>query len=122
VTYQEFLKSKAHPDDLFGFDPIFMPDFLFPFQQKLTEWAVRKGRAALYEDCGLGKGPQQLTWAENIVRKTNKPVLILTPLAVTPQMVTEGKKFGIEVHNARYSKAKKGINAVNYEQLSKFDL
>lgn len=121
MNYQTFLKQKDHSDECFGFSPVWMPDFLFPFQKMLVEWSLKKGRAALLEDCGLGKGPQQLVWCENVVRKTNKSVLILTPLAVSPQMVSEGKKFGIEVHQTQNGKIKKGINVTNYERLAKFN-
>jgi hypothetical protein len=62
-----------------------------------------------------------LVWAENVLRQTNKPVLILTPLAVAPQFVREGQKFGIEVHRVRDGKLVKGINVVNYQQLHKVD-
>ncbi len=119
--YATFLKSKGHASEMLGFEPSFLPPSLFPFQRHLTEHAVRKGRVALFEDCGLGKSVQELSWCENIVRKENKPVLLLTPLAVGPQMVKEGEKFGIECKINRTGRARKGINVTNYEQLTKFD-
>ncbi len=103
-----------------GFDPLWMPSFLFDFQQSLVDWSLRKGRSAIFADCGLGKTPIQLVWAENVVRRTNKPVLILTPLAVAAQTVKEAKKFDIEIHRSRTGAAVPGINVTNYEQLSKF--
>ena len=81
-NYEHFLRKKAQEGADNGFDPIWMPDQLFDFQAALVEWAIRKGRAALFEDTGLGKTLQELVWAENVHRHTNKPVLILTPLAV----------------------------------------
>jgi len=87
MEYETFIKSKEHSVSMNGFEPVWMPDFLFDFQKELTSWAIKKGRGALFEDCGLGKTPQQLVWAENIVRKTNKNVLIITPLAVSHQTV-----------------------------------
>lgn len=96
MKYEEFIEKKSQLGGMSGFDPVFMPDFLFDFQKALVEWAVRKGRAALFCDCGLGKTPMQLVWAENVVRKTNGKVLILTPIAVGIQTVNEGKKFSIE--------------------------
>ena len=84
--YAEFLARKAQADGAAGFDPSWIPGFLFGFQQHLTGWAIRQGRAALFEDCGLGKSPQELVWAQNVHAHTGKPVLILTPLAVTFQM------------------------------------
>ena len=121
MTYEQFLTSKRHADDQYGFAPLWLPDFLFDFQKALVEWSIRKGRAAMFEDCGLGKSIQELVWAENVVRKTNKSVLILTPLAVGPQMVKEGEKFGIECKQTRDGKVCKGINVTNYEQLHKLD-
>lgn len=122
MNYQEFLSGKSQADWNDGFDPVWMPDFLFPFQQKLTEWAILKGRSALFEDCGLGKTPQQLVWGENVVRRTNKPVLCLTPLAVSYQTVMEGEKFGIEVKRSGDGRAFPGvINVTNYERLHHFN-
>jgi ERCC4-related helicase len=80
MTYQDFLDQKLHAGAAHGFEPIWMPPQLFDFQQSLVTWAIRKGRAAIFADCGLGKTAMQLTWAENVVRHTGKPVLILTPL------------------------------------------
>ena len=71
MDYAAFLERKRHLGAWDGFDPSSLPDFLFPFQRALVEWATRKGRAALFADCGLGKTPMQLVWAENIVRHTN---------------------------------------------------
>jgi hypothetical protein len=80
--YQAFLDQKQHTGADHGFEPVFMPPQLFDFQQAFVQWAVRKGRAAIFADCGLGKTAMQLTWAENVARHTGRPVLILTPLAV----------------------------------------
>jgi hypothetical protein len=82
---------------------------------------LRKGKAAILADCGLGKTPMQLVWAQNVVQKTNKPVLILTPLAVGPQTVLEGVKFGIETTRSRDGKHSGGIVITNYEKLHLFD-
>ena len=92
-SYRAFLEAKAQLDARDGFEPVWMPDFLFDFQRALTEWAICKGRAAIFADCGLGKTPMQLVWAENIVRKTNGRVLILTPLAVAPVEVSHPRQF-----------------------------
>lgn len=120
-TYGAFLEAKRHLGNNAGFDPLFMPDFLFPFQRALTEWALRKGRAAIFADCGLGKTPMQLVWAQNVVEKTCKPVLILTPLSVGAQTVREGDKFGIECKQSRNGKVMAPITVSNYQQLHKFD-
>lgn len=120
--YEDFLAGKAQVATRGGFAPVYMPDFLMDFQAALTEWAVQQGRALLMEDCGLGKTPQELVWAENAVRHTNKPALLLTPLAVAGQMVREGEKFGIEVRRCNDGRPKPGvINVTNYEKLHLFD-
>lgn len=120
--YAEFLTRKADVGGD-GFEPVWVPDALFDFQAHLTGWAIRRGRAALFEDCGLGKTPQQLVWAENVVRHANRPVLVLTPLAVAPQTVREGEKFGVEVERlaARPEKYAAKVYVTNYEKLEKFD-
>ena len=115
--YQKFIESKSHISTNDGFDPIWIPDFLFDFQKELTTWAIKKGRAALFEDCGLGKTPQQLVWSENIVKKTNGNVLIITPLAVSFQTIREGEKFGIECRKSSEGEVYKGITVTNYERL-----
>lgn len=120
VSYVDFLAKKTHEGADFGFDPVFIPDQLFDFQVSLVEWALKKGRAAIFADCGLGKTPMQLTWAENIVRKTNGRVLILTPLAVSAQTIREAEKFGIECHRSHDGTPMNGITVTNYEQLHKF--
>ena len=118
--YEAFINAKSQLGGNHGFDPIFMPSFLYDFQQSLVEWGVRKGRAAIYADCGLGKTPMELVWAENVVRHTNGRVLILTPCAVAAQMVREAEKFGIEVTRSQDGTAYPGITITNYEQLHKF--
>lgn len=120
-AYQDFLDRKAQLGQMDGFAPLWMPGFLFDFQQSLVDWSLRKGRAALLEECGLGKTIQQLVWAENVVRHTNRPVLVLTPLAVSHQTVTEAAKFGIEATRSRDGKNPKGIVIANYERLHYFD-
>lgn len=119
-TYAAFLDRRAQLDTDDGFDPLWMPDSLFPFQQALVQWALRKGRAAIFADCGLGKTPMQLVWADNVVRHTGRPVLIVTPLAVSYQTVQEGEKFGIEVRRSDDGTVKPGINVTNYERLHYF--
>lgn len=119
-AYAEFLHRKSQLGGEHGFAPIWMPDFLFDFQRALVEWSLRKGRSAIFADCGLGKSPMQLVWAQNVVRKTNKPVLIATPLAVSHQLVREADKFGIEAVRVQDGKARPGINVTNYDRLDKF--
>jgi hypothetical protein len=97
-----------------------MPDALIDFQQSLAEWAIRKGRAANMADCGLGKTLMGLTWASNVARKTGKPVLYLTPVAVAPQTIREGEKFGIECRHSRDGNSSGHIVVTNYEKLHLF--
>lgn len=119
--YYEFLDEKRQLGADGGFDPLWMPDFLFDFQTHLVEWAIRKGRAAIFADCGLGKTPMQLVWAENVVRKTARPVLILTPLAVAQQTIREADKFGIEAARSSDGSLSARIMVTNYERLHRFD-
>lgn len=119
-NYSAFLESKAQLANQSGFDPVWMPDFLFDFQRHLVEWSVRKGRAALFADCGLGKTPMQLVWAENVVRKTNGRVLVLTPLAVAKQSEREAAKFGIECKRSEAGELHSHITITNYERLDQF--
>lgn len=121
MTYPEFLIRKAQAGARTGFRPLWLSDALFDFQALLTEWAIEQGRAALFCDCGLGKTLMQLVWAENVVRHTNKPALILTPLAVGHQTVTEASKFGIGAHRVTRADVRPGINVVNYERLHHLD-
>lgn len=120
MNYNEFLSSKAQHEINYGFEPLWIPDFLYDFQAHLITWAIQKGRSALFEDCGLGKTPQQLVWAENVARKTNKNVLIMTPLAVSHQTVKEGEKFGIECKRSDDGTPKGKITVTNYERLHLF--
>ncbi len=119
--YFKFLDRKSQLESNDGFDSVFMPSFLFDFQKVLVEWAIKKGKAAIFADCGLGKTPMQLVWAENIVRKTNKNILIVTPLAVSAQTIREGIKFGIECHRSLEGKSYNGITVTNYERLHYFN-
>jgi hypothetical protein len=121
VNYQEFLESKSQLGNMSGFKPLYIPDCLFDFQKSLTDWAIRKGKSGIFADCGLGKTPMQLVWAENVVRQTNKPVLILAPLAVGMQTTREGDKFGIEVKRSLDGHATKNITITNYERLHYFN-
>lgn len=119
--YRAFISRKERMTPSEGFSPIWLPDFLFGFQSHCAEWAIRRGRAALIEDCGLGKTPQLLVYAENVARHTNKNVLILTPLAVSGQTIKEGEKFGVEVKQSRDGQSKGKITVANYERLHLFN-
>lgn len=122
MSYAALLERRRQFGDNSGFEPTWFPEKIFPFQRDLVAWAVRLGRGALYEAVGLGKSIQEGTWAENIIRRENKPVLLLTPLAVGPQMVRELAKFGIEAMRSRDGKhTGKRVIVANYQILHKFD-
>jgi hypothetical protein len=122
MTYEQFLENKKHIADNFGITPIYIPDNMFDYQRHVTEYAIKKGRAAIFLDTGLGKTIIELTIARNYVLHTNKPVLIITPLAVAFQFLKEAEKFGID--DISYSKdgtIKTKIVVCNYERLEKFN-
>lgn len=118
--YHDFLVKKQHLEGEHGFAPVWMPSFLFDFQRALVDWALRKGRCAIFADCGLGKTPMQLVWAQNIVQHTQGRVLILTPLAVSYQTVEEAKKFGVEAERSIGPVNGAPIVVTNYERLGGF--
>jgi len=121
MSYADFLERKTQSGADGGFEPVWMPDYLFDYQAHLVNWAVRKGRGAIFADCGLGKTPMELVWAENVVRKTNKNVLMLTPLAVSAQMEIEAEKFNVTANRSRDGTVHKGITITNYEKLHLFN-
>jgi hypothetical protein len=121
ADYARFLEGKTHADGGCGFEPLWVPDFLFDFQKALVDWSIREGRAAIFADCGLGKTAQQLVWAENVVRHTGRAVLVLTPLAVASQTIREAEKFSIDAVRCGDGKAAPAkINVTNYERLHHF--
>jgi len=117
LSYQLFLKNKSQIGSNDGFKPLFTPDYLYDFQKHLVEWSLLKGRSAIFADCGLGKTPMQLVWGDNVVQKTNRAVLALTPLAVADQTIREAEKFGIKAYRTKDGSFKKCINVTNYERL-----
>lgn len=121
TTYNEFLARKAQLANTGGFEPTTLPGHLFDYQHDLVEWAVRQGRAGLFADCGLGKTPMELAWADQIHQHTGKPVLLLTPLAVGFQIAAEADKFGHDATLSRDGQVHASITITNYEQLHRFD-
>ena len=94
---------------------------LFDFQKYIVKKALKAGKYAIFADCGLGKTPMQLDWAEKVTVKTQKPVLILCPLAVCAQTINEGKKFNVNVEKLKGEVFGTGIYISNYEQLNNID-
>lgn len=121
ATYAAFLERKAQLGGDYGFEPIDLHEPLFSFQRALVEWSVRKGRAAILADCGLGKTLMELSWADNVARHTGKPVLILTPLAVAGQFEDEARKFGFDAAHSRRGEIETPVVIANYERLHLFD-
>ena len=119
--YAAFLERKAQLAAQGGFEPVDLPNHLFDFQRALVEWSVRSGRGAIFADCGMGKTPMSLAWADQVHRHTGRPVLFLTPLAVGFQIVAEADKFGHEAARSRTGAIGAPIVVTNYEQLGKFD-
>lgn len=114
MNYLEFLESKKRPFIESGFEikENELNKNLFDFQKFIVKTALKKGRFAIFADCGLGKTLMQLDWAEKVANKTKSKVLILAPLAVKGQTLQEAKKFGIDISN---------IEINNYEQLENID-
>lgn len=124
MEYHEFLKKKQKQIEPSGFEikKEEINNNLFEWQKEIVKWALKKGKCALFEDCGLGKTIQQLAWADEVCKKTKGNVLILAPLAVSNQTKIEGEKFGISVNICESQEdVKNGINITNYEKLDKFD-
>lgn len=121
TDYQDFIARRTQLGGDHGFDPLWVPDFLYGFQAELVRWAIRKGRGAIFADCGLGKTPMQLVWAQNVATHTGKPVLIIAPLAVAHQTVTEAEKFGIAAAISRDGTVAERITVTNYDRLHHFN-
>jgi superfamily II DNA or RNA helicase len=122
MDYQEFLARKNIFDPHTGHEPGKINNILFDFQRDIVRWALRRGRAAIFADCGLGKTLMQLEWAKHVYSHTCGNVLILAPLAVSPQTKKEGEKADISVNiAATQDDIVDGINITNYEKLHNFD-
>jgi hypothetical protein len=123
IDYRTFLERKSQHGQATGFEPLWLPDYLFDFQRHLCAWAIRRGRAAIFASCGLGKTPLFLVWAENVVRHTNRPVLCVTTLGDSDQAIREAGKFQVEAIRSKDGKFPPGARVVvtNYERLHHFD-
>lgn len=122
-SYTEFVARKLtrQPPTGLASVPALHPS-LFPHQRDLVGWALRRGRAAVFADTGLGKSIVQLEWARHVVAHTGRPVLVLAPLAVAAQTAREGGRLGLEVTVCRDGvDVKPGINVTNYDRLHRFD-
>jgi hypothetical protein len=121
--YESFLDRKKIEDVPTGIQKIGnINNMLFDFQKDIVKWALKRGRAAIFADCGMGKTPIQLEWAKHVVKHTNGSVLILAPLAVSEQTIREGNKFCIHVEKLESDPlGNPGIYITNYEQYHKYE-
>ncbi len=123
MDYENFLKTKEKSFNDSGFElkKDNLNDSLFDFQKDAVQIALRKGRFALFFDCGLGKTLMQLEWAKQVNIETNRSVLILAPLAVVNQTIDEAERFGYIVSRHELEHSQNGIYITNYEQLKNID-
>lgn len=125
MNYQEFIASKQLKAVNAGFDINIdeLNSNMFEWQKMLVKWGLKKGKCAFFEDCGLGKTIQQLVWADETRKYSNKPSIILAPLAVAEQTKLQGEKFGVEVNICEFQADIKNtaVNITNYEKLHNFD-
>lgn len=120
-SYQDHLASKRRRAQDCGIDNFVIPDYLFDFQAELVEWALRKGRAALFADTGLGKTRMQLAWADAVASYTGQRVLIFAPLAVGIQTQREAEAVGVKARYLRSDDESIPIVIGNYEMRDAFD-
>ena len=125
--YMNFLKTKqaAIQESGFEIEESEINAKLFPFQKYCVARALKAGRFAMFEDCGLGKTLQQLEWAQKVMERIGKPVLIIAPLAVIAQTIKEGDKFGYKVKEIGLTvfdqDLNPGIYITNYENMDSVD-
>ena len=124
MNYNDFISNKAFVLESCGInvDPDELNPMLFDFQRDIVRWALAKGRAAIFADCGLGKTIMQLEWADQIRKRTGGKVLILAPLAVSNQTKREGETFGINVNicTSQADVTAAAVNITNYAKLETF--
>lgn len=123
MEYLEFLKSKRFVLESSGFDidKSELNPMLYEFQKDIVRWALKKGKACIFADCGLGKTPMQLSWAYRVHKHTGGKILILAPLAVADQTKREADKFGYVAKVVeKQEDCISGINITNYEKLDRF--
>lgn len=123
-NYADFLQDKL--SDAVGLalngDITLDPSIYYPHQRDLVRWALRRGRAAIFADTGLGKTRMELAWAFEVYRQTSGNVLILAPLAVAEQTTEEGERIGVDIAHVRDgSEVKPGLSITNYDRLHRFD-
>ena len=123
MDYESFVKSKRRSEIATGHKPGDLNEHLFDFQHAIVSWAVRRGRAAIFADTGLGKTLMQLAWADEVQSHTGGIIVVLAPLAVSEQTIEQGKTFGIEVKRIPHGEAptEPGVWITNYERIDAID-
>lgn len=123
IDYDDFVRSKRRAEVATGHAPGDLNEHLFDFQHAIVSWAVRRGRAAIFADTGLGKTLMQLSWADEVARHTGGAVLVLAPLAVSEQTIEQGNTFGIDVRRVPHGSAPDGpgVWITNYERMDAVD-
>ncbi|MCC0013830.1 MAG: helicase [Rhodobiaceae bacterium] len=124
-SYGEFLARKAIIDPPTGIDgKVDLPKAMMPHQRDITEWALRRGRAAIFAGTGLGKTFMELAWADRVAGFTGKPVLIFAPLAVSAQHIREAAKFGLDaaICAGQPDVSNLPVIVTNYQKMDRFDL
>lgn len=123
MDYDDFVASKRRAEVATGHKPGDLNEHLFDFQHAIVEWAIRRGRAAIFADTGLGKTLMQLSWADEVASHTGGMVLVLAPLAVSEQTIEQGRTFGIEVHRVPQGGTPigPGVWITNYERMDAID-
>lgn len=123
VSYDAFVEGKARREVATGHEPSTLPSAMFDFQSVIVSWAIRRGRAAIFADTGLGKTLMQLAWAQDVASHTDGIVLILAPLAVSEQTIEQGQTFGIDVKRVPHGQSPEGpgVWITNYERMDAID-
>lgn len=124
MSYQDFVSRKfaLSPPTGLAQLPVMDSAHYKPHQQALTQWALRRGRAAIFADTGLGKTRMELAWGDAVTKHSGSPVLMLTPLAVAAQAVREAEKLGLTLNHCRHdSDVREGLNVINYDRLHLID-
>src|SRR5215813_4528862 len=118
VHYADFLESKTPKIEASGIEPGPIHPMLFDWQSQIVRWALRKGRAAIFADCGLGKSFMQIEW---ICQMSNgSRGLIVAPLSVAQQTISEAARLGVEIKYKLAPDESDGIWITNYQRLHKF--
>lgn len=122
MRYEDYIQSKMSVAAASGFDAADLSGHLFPFQRDIVRWALRRGRAAIFADCGMGKTLMQLEYAHRVTEHTGGRAIILCPLAVAEQTVREARRFGIDASYMREDDGETRIVVANYEMMQRFDV